>query len=676
MITVKQTKKQKKKKSSKMAKVLHSFRNLYRHEQYEEAAKEICTSLNACQSVATPEFFSNMVSRGHSVIFNAVAYVLTFRKLNIIPVLRPGDFLTACHKCDAHVISVYHRHPQINFSKNRPPRLQYKNPTAPLQTILDRCDPVLLQKCLTLIPQFSLTEPDPTVPLKYILKCGYTILIREMHILIDAFSMTNEQLVSVARKFPTANCSELKLAVERAGIEDALCLSYPRRAPQEFSGDDVSDIRCPSAMETLQRAIYFRKWLQRFQLPEDLYEVDLRIDASRLIVLVQLPFQLMTNVTLLLSRTISMTRALVGQEAEGEGPFDDLITGYFKQLVLSPLFDQDSALEECPPMLFPTCRDASGDAEREIMTIAYGLGVVFLKVLIDRRTISVGNEDAGVAFVPHPWFFRALVEGSFRDIGEKLSLKELFCESQLDDTHFYSRMWSWLSETEICERDARGIIMESKVQLGHRERIFQMISDGFHLVPIKGFTPRQAIAPMAESRQKLAQLFEEVRRVGHNGLRLLLVSPVVMSYEFVLSRFKVEGYEHFASTPEDRDQSLSKAHSSWIKGPTQIFNRVIREWCDEPGQSSLRQFLKFLTNSPVLSPMQTDRDHQWKIAIDFQLTSHVMNVHNCDKTVRMMAFASEDHLKEIVARTIKEFNADPVSRDGYAVTRATDPMGS
>lgn len=649
-----------------MSGVLQQFSALFGAGHYSEACSELCTSLRACLSIATPSFLSKMISRGRNDVISTVFLVITSHNIDVADRFDPNDFMIACQYCDSEVIGILGNHPAFTFANNVPPRENAKQLNPALQMIIDRKDPLLLHESLTLVPALRTAEPKRTRPLTYILKQDYQILIDHLCFVIDGFGITNRELVFIARKYPNVRHPRFQIALDEAELSESLVFALPRCGPQESFGDDIFDVEYPHVMSNMERAHNFRLWLRDFSRQSEPYSVALRIDARSRYVLIQLPYALMTDDRLLLSPNISLTRALLGDEAIGEGPVNDMFDGYFRQLVKSSLFN--GIQEESSRAMLPTCIETNN----EPITIAYGLGIVLLKVLIDRRTITAANEGTEVAFVPHPWFFRALTGALFEADLETPPTNELFCESQIGDAGFYNMMQSYLGSEEAKGQSFRQSILMSKMHLSPRKKIFEAISNGFHLVFLERVTPWRAREPMARARARLESLFQEVERVGHESLRLLLVPPAIMSADFVFSRFVIEGYEHFASGPVDRDSVLLEQHRQALTDQVSIFEEVIRNMCEEPCQSKLRMFLKFVTGSPVLSTIQTDDETKWRLAIDFGLTSNVMYVHNCDRTIRIQPCKDPQELKRIIDRSLLEFFQDPVTRDVQSVPRASD----
>jgi hypothetical protein len=649
------------------------FRGFLNRGLSERAVRHIQWSFDGCLDLATPSFFHEMVEAGHSLIINMVTYILLQQGLDVSSLLHPSDFLLACQRCDAPVIALYHN------CLTQPPTPCSKSITPGLAHVLDRDDPSLLVQLLKIDPTFTSSEVNPIRVLKYVLDNPKThkFLLDELWILVDHLKLSESTLVCHAirwnRRFPDLQMPyELHMANAIAEALNATHIAAARSHENVVAADDVADLSCPDAMSTMARAGDFFQWLNEMVLPYgDTYSAWLRFDAQSPIVLVQLPYALLTDGQLLLSREIRLERALMGQEAQGEGPFNDLINQYFRQLVASRLFAGGAAHDNTQRAILPTCIDWEGAEEREVLTLAYGLGVVLLKVLIDRRTIGGANQNNVAAFVPHPWFLRVLTDPPITAEATNPSTQVLFNESQLEDIGFYHRIREELLTHPGRTEHLRSRILEGKMHLGLRQQIFQHVHDGFNLVFVDGLTPPQAEPIMAMAREKLTAFYDKVKEVGPNALRLLVVPPTQMSPGFVLSRFNVVGYEHFGTGEDDPDCPIGADKEMLVNQSRKCFEEAIHIWCSEPCQPTLRRFLKFLTGSPVLIPIQAAE--LWEIAVDFSLVrSRVMIVHNCDRTVRIGQCSSAGDFIEIACESITAHELDPISRDRNDVSRATD----
>ena len=83
--------------------------------------------------------------------------------------------------------------------------------------------------------------------------------------------------------------------------------------------------------------------------------------------------------------------------------------------------------------------------------------------------------------------------------------------------------------------------------------------------------------------------------------------------------------------------------------------------CNEEYQQNIRDFLRYLSGVPTLSPLH---QHKWKIAFDFSVEKNaILMVWACENIVRSPLFESVDQCKKIILETIKMHQSDPISRD-------------
>jgi hypothetical protein len=164
-------------------------------------------------------------------------------------------------------------------------------------------------------------------------------LVEEMWILLDFFQIPNNELVKLAVKWtirhgnkPLPSC--LQTAHDNY-LKQETCFVIASRQKEEIIGlegvvrlDDVESLSCPNAIKSITEAHDFRIWLTgaSFVLQVD-HNTTLPVDINERLILVQLPWYLMTNQKLLLSPNIFLDASKFGQEEVGYGPTQYMFDG-------------------------------------------------------------------------------------------------------------------------------------------------------------------------------------------------------------------------------------------------------------------------------------------------------------------------------------------------------------
>jgi hypothetical protein len=643
---------------------IRCFRACFASGQYELAARHISFSLSACLDLATPDFFHELVTGGHSQIFAAILFVLGQHSLDPNPLLDAADFTTVCKNCDSKVIGAYASLPSVELLRG-------------FRMILDRDDPPFLLECLKLLPGFITAEPKRLSALRHVLDdpTRHPALLEELWILIDAFDVTDDDLVKLAQRWPfdLPVPSSLQIAYEMYLNRQTLILSRARESDLIVCPYEVENLLCPNAMQTMYEASQFRHWLDNAPfILHSQYSALFRIDLNCDLILVQLPWYLMNNDELLRSPDIRVDRALFGQEAKGTGPIQDMFAAYFLQLSKCHIFE--TAFSEESDAVLPAFQLPDADFA-EACTLFYGLGIVLLKVLIDRRGLGsaadICERPEGARFTLHPWFFRWLQRPLVAEEDDGPSTHELFTEELIESHNFYSYMHTYLTDPSQEYGDARSVLFTYKIANGTRRDLFQAFHDGFNLVYVEGLTPSQAREPLTNARRCLNPFYSQISTISHNALHLLLIPPAVMSVDLVLARFEIRAYEHFDPGDSTLDALCTEPEQGRrIKRYQEVFDAVVHEWCNEYPQTTLRSFLMYLTNSPVLSPLPCKQ--KWIIAVDSSYQAKVLYAFGCDYKFRIAEFSTAQEFKDIVLNTIELNRADAISRDAFDVDNAHD----
>ena len=332
----------------------------------------------------------------------------------------------------------------------------------------------------------------------------------------------------------------------------------------------------------------------------------------------------------------------------------------------------------------------------ESQCVFYGLGIVFLKMLIDSRPIGnfheevvaqeeVQNEDqqneegqneedanekdqksenkGSLNCSLHPWIFQALLDRMETDP------KKIFYEALLFDNQFYNAMYNYCLNND---EEMNGIddfaekIKQNKMYLNSRGVYYKALHDGFYLNYIEGLTPSEFRENLEYAKKELDGFYKIIETVSPTSLQFLLVGPSIINADFLLSKFEFEPFRKIDTSGDGNDESLQFIGEDYNKGKiywesVEIFKTVMKDWCNEEYQQNIKDFLKYLSGVPTLSPLYQQK---WKIGFDFSVEKNsILMTWACDKIVRAPLFESVDNCKKVIIDTIKYHKVDPVNRD-------------
>lgn len=711
----------------------------FKSGQYEKACCEIKYSFETCLQLCSEEFIHFLIEqskpRDHfDSIFCTIAYSLNKQHMSLKSLINPDDFLLACTHCNAYVIAIILNQSSIKIS----PISNNSVKESALRIILDRNDPQLLLKCLQLVPDFVETEPQRTAPLYYVLEHKLDNLVDEMWILINYFRISENDLLIIARNWKEYSTGPLipileelfdkhmrqyQLYIEMARIKKSDSNSFITEPT------DVTDINCLDAKQNMCDAETLRAFLtdrKKKAKDEEQHILTLKVDPQSTSILMVLPYALMSDLFFMLSDNLNLNIPLIGEEAVGEGPVQDMFNAYFTQISMADSYFESN---ENTTSLLPT--NTSGDERRlhEKKCIFYGLGVVFLKILIDLRPIGYfqrkvendtendnekdkekenendkdnendndnDNDDetnieaetdidentgkdhdkkeeeekkGSINCSLHPWIFQALLQKMETDP------KKIFNEALLYDSEFYSVMYNYtFDDTYSDDNEKKSIsdlvdrFKENQMYLNSRGIYYQALHDGFYLNYIEGLTPSEFKENLQKAKNELKDFYDTVKNISPRALQLLLVGPSIINADFLLSKFDYEPFSKVDTSGGGNDMNLKFLGDDMYKGKIynesiKIFKNVMRDWCNEEYQKNIRAFLRYLSGVPTLSPLiQT----KWKIAIDFSIENNpILMTWACDNIVRSPPFKSEKHCKKILLDTIECYKLDPVNRDTF-----------
>lgn len=658
------------------------FLQYFESGKYEKACCEIKYSFDTCLQLCTEEFFQFLIeqatpSNNLDAIFCTIAYSLNKQHLSINSLINPKNFLQACTNCNAYVIALIVNQCPIKIS----PLSNDGVEESALKRILDRNDPQLLLKCIQLVPDFVETEPQRTVPLYYVLEHKLDKLVDDMWIIVNSFGISENDLLIIARNWSEYSSGPLipilKELYEKHMFQYQLNIEISR-TKKDTTADfitestNVTDINCLDVKEFMSEADKLRRFInERKQTlkKEELHYLKFLADPQSTSVLMVLPYELMRDeyFMLLPYDKVYMENSLINDEAVGEGPVQDLFNAYFRQISSADFSYFVS--NENTTMLLPTEKRGNDKEFHEKKCIFYGLGVVFLKVLIDSRPIgnfqdeSIKNKDEGSLNCSlHPWIFQALLQKMETDP------KKIFNESLLYDNKFYNIMYQQIFEygeketiNEFVEK-----IKENKMYLDSRGDYYKAMHDGFFLNYIEGLTPSEFKENLKLVKDKLKDFYKLVQTISPKALQFLLVGPSIINAEFLLSRFEYMPFEKFDTSGDGKDTSMTFIGKNADKGKIyndsiSYFKAVMIDWCKEKYQQNLKNFLKYLSGVPSLSPLY---QRKWIIAFDFSFEKNkILMTWACDNQIRSPLFESVEQCKEILLSTITLHQLDPVNRD-------------
>ena len=650
---------------------LSAFKEMYANGQYDRAARMVMFSLQMCVDLATEEVVHFLTLNGRDEILSALCYTLNQNGMDLSLLFNGEDFPEACKRLSYPLIALYSRCPGVEIVPlSAVPEDQQMST---IFSLIGRDDPDLLLGCLNLIPQLTTLESDRMAVIKLILENSEDVpfLMDQLWVVIKHFRLSMSDLNSLVlfwmrikpeTKLPKVLNMVYQMSVEKRTAAVMKARFDETRGP--IGSTFVTDVDCRDAKANMSGATAFLKWMKANMANPAEYVLSVDVAAHSPLILVQVPMLLLTDSRMMLTRNLSFKGALIGEEAEGQGPVQDMFNFYFQHISTTRYFDADDKTT----LLLPTSGIGKSDAElKEIRTVFYGLGVVFLKILIDRRNFGANYDSRREAtqqrikplpFDLHPWIFRALLWKREADT------RTLFHECLLSNIGLNKALWrepkSFNKERYIDKAIAR--IMNA----GHREMFYQALRDGFTLTFVEGLTPAKAKVPMTKSREELKHFFAKVQEVSPATLQLLLVGTPVINAEALLDKFDFGLYKFVAPSMEYEDVPIDmRSEEGMLYLPQfqqakRVFKRVITEWCNEPGQEKIRTFLNYIVGTPTMSPLQ---NMKWRICFQVGLENLVLAVWACDGTIRSALFRDAEHFKTIVANTLHNFYSDPLNRD-------------
>ncbi|OHT17099.1 hypothetical protein TRFO_41282 [Tritrichomonas foetus] len=623
---------------------LKYFKLYYNAGQHEKAACEIKYSFDTCLRLCTKEFIHALIEHNEDAIFCAIAYTLHQKKLNMDPLINPDDFLLACSICSPLVIAFISHHSSVTITP-----ISNKEKISPLQKILDRDDPQLLYRCLSLVPELVETEPVITrsAPLYYILENGLKNLIDEMWILINAFEISESDLMSIIRNWNNYCPGEPLIPILEETFKNSICshnLEFELYREKMFTFPaeltSITDLNCIDAKSNMEEAGKLRQFLTNRKAAsktnDEKLMFELIIDPNSPIILMQLPFALIQNPELLLKSELYLKKPLIGEEATGEGPVQDMFNAYFKQISSDSKYFDSS---ERATSILPTSNgeNLTKYELHEKRCVFYGLGIVFLKVLIDLRNISnfqdqmnqsplnqninynvndninninmnngmnnsLSNNQKNEQFsglsssentsIDNLDFsnneFDSHIINSTKDslnyslhpwifqalLGKMQSdPKKLFHESLLFDSNFYNVMQNHFASCDTDIDNFVNIIKTTKMNLDSRPIFYEALHDGFYLNYIDGLTPSAFKDNLAYIKNELKSFYAEIEKVNPGALQLLLIGPPTINHEFLIDRFEFKPYKKYDSSGNGHDEEMLFLGENQEKG--NIYKRSI-----------------------------------------------------------------------------------------------------
>lgn len=625
------------------------FKYYMDHEQYNFAAKIILFNPETAILVGRKDLFTFLININADSVIAAIVFTqLRFRR-NVYEFYTVSDFVYACQRCSWLMIYALSSHANLEFT----PTTQEDSY---LSYILLRDDPVLLSQVLEHIPAFVQAELEfPLYPYLFALTHDLHNLVAHSTLFIRYFDLSPDDLeLAIFQYQHKYHDNNVPFALKVHSIikrNTQICsLSEIRMSamikPLELN--DVANVYCIDANSTLSQADELRKKLKRRN--QGIYHVKQMFDPTDISILLTLPTMLLQDAQFMISKKPYLEFPLVGEDAVGEGPIQDLINKYYKQLWNEKIY---FTADDVTTSILPT--EGQNMTEEQIFEatrVFYGLGVVFLKTLIDMRSSFYGDTGkSNMEYSLHPWIFQALLGKSETDPAQ------LYYQCLLFDHKFGDVANMIRSGKTDSDRNVTNYIVNNKLQVGKRPLFLNALYQGFNLIFVPGITPIQLLKPMEKSRNNLMNLFKEFKSVSPSALQLLLTGPPVISFSRLWTSFDFKPYDYLSGesaddvakslqAPEDRrrfEQTKESVKSCFAK------------WCDEEGQVFLRKFLKYLLGVPTISPLLQKK---WHFAVNFneEQRSNVLWSFACDQQIRISVVDSPEEFQAVVKRTMDNFD--------------------
>ena len=626
-----------------------NFRNYFEKGDIISASKVLILNPKICLMLANSKpFIKSLISNGKNEIILSIYYVLKKKSISVLNIIDPIDFPVVCKNCSYPIISVYGNHPNAVYKG-------IKNDDSPLRIIIERNDPDLLYDCLRDLKKLIIAEKDNFALLCFLI--DNELLLDNLWIIAEAFELTNYDLFRAAsywrQKYPSLKIPSIISNAERNYIQNVNYQIINHKIEMN-SNQRIQDLFSLDILQGSNKLFNFLK-LRKADVDKHGEGIKKVIDLNSKYILVQLPCLFLENTKYFQSSNLKMEIANIGSDALGEGPVQDMFDKYFEQLSKIKVFNGDKvSILPCSVEQFANNKEKI----KELEIIFYGLGVIFLKILIDMRNMKGINSQDNSFLINefHPWFFNALC-WKF-DSNPKEIYKELFFfdprirETILNDLREY--------------KDIPKAISSGESFFKCREIFFKAIHDGFQLNYRPNFLPKSFKQPMELSRKSLINFYDLINSIPPLSIQFIILGPQKISAKSFLSRIIFEAYNHVSTNDYSTDElvdfddnSQNYKYDIFIKAK-EIFENLIHKLCDEDMQVLMKRFLNYVYGSYTLSPLVTDK---WKFCIDFSYKANIMYSFECDRVTKFPVFTTEDELRNIILTTLNNYEIDPITRD-------------
>ena len=603
---------------------------------------------------------------GEDIISSLVLSVFTSLQkysYNYLDFLSDQDKLNACAKRSAYVIAAV-------FLDQEIPQISIDNPLSPINTIINRDDPFLLEECLYSIPDLFLASKSMGMDLLlFCIKYEKLNILNNFFIFIDYFELTPDDLSDAVNAWKFQFDSKpmpifMQMHNDWLLSSEAISLIPHNQKTNQMivESDSFWFIESPTyTMESLIKEATQLKKAMSSNKKDDVITHDGLLDGSDNTVLTNLPMFLLTYPLAMVHDQISLNTGPIHiGSGEGTGMFKSLIGKYFQVLEKQQIFQRSDKSQYS----LPTNESLPPEKVKEYCTLFYGLGVVYLKLLL-----------SGIAFdfsvVPHIWVFQSMInqlhtEGYMDDLMKDKLIREAFQYDKDVSSNIIANDQELESDDDTDSSEKRDEpqkqFISSLIDVNNRHLFLNMIGKGFRLEFDPDILPYDVQKTMQIAREKLKDKLNFLLHTTPEALRILLVPDTRVSKERILGMFSFELYKsiaRFQGDPLYSDQrftSKNRKIKEKMERTIQIVKNCLAKWADDPDPTMISKFLEYTLGVKKLCALNNEH---WVIKVTEKVgydTSkatrkspeniRIIRVWSCSNEVMVSIFESEKEFEE------------------------------
>ena len=583
---------------------------------------------------------------------------------NYLNLLSSEDKINACAKRTASVIASI-------FIDEEIPQYSIENPLSPINAILNRDDPFLLEECLYTVPALFSTSKNMGMDiLLYCIVYEKSNILHNFFIFIDYFELKPDDLSDAVNAWKFRYESKqmpvfMQMHYDWLLSSEAISLiPHNQKINQAISqSDSFWFIESPSfTMENLIVEATNLKNAISSKIDDDIISHSGLLDGSDNTVLTNLPMFLMKYSEAIVHDQISLGIGPIQiGSGEGTGMFKSLIGKYFQVLEKQQIFQRSDNSQYS----LPTNENLPPEKVKEYCTIFYGLGVVYLKLIL-----------SGIAFdfsvVPHIWVFQSMLnqlhtEGNMDDLMKDKFIQEAFQYDKDVSSNIIAndQELSIEKESSMNSNEKRDELQKqfinSLIDVNNRHLFLNMIGKGFRLEFDENILPYEVQDSMKKAKDELKDKLKYLSQTTPEALRILLVPDTRVSKQRILEMFDIELYKSMARYENDPLYSDEKFTSKnpkikrKMERTREIVRNCLAKWADDPDPTMISKFLEYTLGVKKLCALNNEH---WvikvteKVSYDRNSRSRspenirIIRVWSCSNEIMVSIFESEQEFEE------------------------------